>query len=240
MKTLLIKIFIYSMLLFVFNACSHIQPNYFTSQISEDVQLTEAEEIILTNDFNQFINDYYLPAKTMFYINTEDTNSSYSQLISHKLRTKGYGITFDNEVEDINYLSWHISKLTPEILRATYNIDTSRITKLYKRDNNTLLSYGSFTAINLKKIIRKNDLPDFQTIEELDTKVQATSKVSVKVKARSLRIRKHPSTKSPIISWLKKDTIVNVNQITTVGLYKWGKLSDYDGYISLNKAYVSY
>ena len=103
-KSIIIKAIISILSLLVFSGCAtnqQPQSNYFTSKISESAKLSEKESITLANDFSKFINDYYLPAQTNFYINTNDVNSIFFKTIDTKLRAKGYGLTFDNKVKVI-------------------------------------------------------------------------------------------------------------------------------------------
>jgi ribosomal protein S8E len=239
MKKIIINLSISAMSLFLLSGCSFNQPdnNYFVSKISKNTKLTETESIVLANDFSSFINDYYLPSQTMFYINATDTKSVFFKTIDTDLRSKGYGLTFENDVKDVNFLSWHISELSDNILRATYNIDTSRVTKMYKRNEDNLSSYGSFTAINLKEKIAKEELPKLSEVEEIKEEVIKVPLTGT-VFARVLRIREHPSLKSKVIGSITKGTIVEIDYTTINNNYPWAKLLNQDGYIS-NK-YVRY
>lgn len=243
MKKLLLKASISILPLLIFSGCALSQQpkdNYFTSKINDNSKLTDSESIVLANDFSMFIHEYYLPSKTKFYINTEDINSTFFKTIDSKLRSKGYGLTFDNEAKDINFLSWQISELEPKVIRVTYNIDTSRVTKMYKRNEDNIISYGSFTAINLKESVNQIELPNLNSIEEIQPEIETPPILTAKVRASALRIRATPSLRGKIIGRFIKGSVVAIEYVTTVNNYEWAKLSDQDGYISNKKAYLRY
>lgn len=232
----LFKILISLILAIFFTACSSTVSNNLdvrTSYIQKEIILTNDNNKKLTKDLTDFIKTHYHPSKTIFYFDSSNKNSALYKEINKNLQKDGYGISNIND-NSYKYLSYQISNFD-KYLRATYNIDTSKLNLFYLKEDNELILFSK-SGINIKQRINSFDF-EKETIKKEIVKAKEEPLTGI-VKARVLRIRSNPSIKSKVIGRLRKGNLVEIDYITETKNYKWAKLLNNDGYIS-NK-YIAY
>lgn len=128
------------------SSCARVNPEYFNSTIS--AQETKLHYDKIADDFVSFISSYFTPNQTTFFIFTEDFDKKFYDYLSNQLRSKGYAITDQASVKNLVFLSYNISQIDNETLLAVFNINESKINRIYKISDNKLVPSGGITSFN--------------------------------------------------------------------------------------------
>lgn len=134
-------------ILLLFCGCAKVNLNYFNSSITSTIN-TNYE--VVANDLVDFISQHFSPNTTSFYLKTEDGNKEFYNYLSNTLRNKGYGISDNNNLKGLNYLSYTIQDLNPNEILVICNINESKINRIYTLDNNKLIPSSSITSFNFE------------------------------------------------------------------------------------------
>ena len=145
-KTILI-----TLALLITNGCSGFlnneKHNYFTSQVNlKDSKLTP----IITNDMVNFIQNYYPVSKTTFYFQLDSSAYKQGIVIENALRNVGYGISYIKKKGQIAF-AYKIDFISENIIRTTYNIGKSTLSRLYNIEGGNISPRSAFTTRGLKK-----------------------------------------------------------------------------------------
>ena len=238
-KTILI-----TLALLITNGCSGLlnseKHGHFTSQVNlKDSKLTPA----ITNDMVKFIQNYYPVSKTTFYFQLDSSAYSQGVAIEDALRNVGYGISYMKKRGRIPF-AYKIDFIDENIMRTTYNIGKSTLSRLYTIEEGNISPQSAFTSRGFKKSIKHTSHINTPTYKKPVTKiypliehkpsnyinnssVEITKKALVSIPV--LNIRNEPSKKGKIIGKLYKDYLVYVEStiINNKG-EKWCKVIQKD------------
>lgn len=128
----------------IFSGCAGLKTQYFNSSISSELA---KENEVLADDIVSFIEPRFLPNSTTFYIKTSDKTRTFYNLLTQKLRQKGYAISDRSDIKDVTFFSYTILKLDNNVL-ATYNINENRINRIYEIIDGKLTPTGTITNFN--------------------------------------------------------------------------------------------
>lgn len=134
-------------ILLLFCGCAKVNLNYFNSSITSTIN-TNYE--VVANDLVDFISQHFSPNTTSFYLKTEDGNKEFYNHLSNTLRNKGYGISDNNNLKGLDYLSYTIQDLSPNEILVICNINESKLNRIYTLDNNKLIPSSSITSFNFE------------------------------------------------------------------------------------------
>lgn len=123
------------------------QPNYFSSTINLK---TKIDTTIIADDMFKFVSTYYAPNKTILYLDTNDFNKNFHNYIVQKFKEAGYAVTSDNKLHNLTFFSYKITHDNTLFL-VTYNINESKISRVYTIENDTLIPIGGITRFNFTR-----------------------------------------------------------------------------------------
>jgi len=216
-KTILI-----TLALLITNGCSGIlnseKHGHFTSQVSlKDSKLTPA----ITNDMVNFIQNYYPVSKTTFYFQLDSSAYSQGVGIEDALRNVGYGISYRQKRGRIPF-AYKIDFIDENIMRTTYNIGKSTLSRLYNIEEGNISPRSAFTTRGFKKriyntsytnsytdITKTYSLTEYRTANYTDNnsnEIIRKALVSIPV----LNIRNRPSKKGKIIGQYTKNSLIYI------------------------------
>ncbi|EFO4793568.1 hypothetical protein HQT34_001644 [Campylobacter coli] len=139
------RILILALIAFFITSCAKINSDYFNSSFS--VEATKINYNKIADEFSEFIVLYYLPNRTIFFINEDKNNQDFFNFFINTLRKKGYAISNDNSKKDLTFLSYQISQIDSENIVAVFNINESKINVIYKIIDNQLVK-TNMTSFN--------------------------------------------------------------------------------------------
>lgn len=131
---------------FFISSCAKVSPEYFSSTIFTEEEKLEYNKI--ADDFVNFINPYFAPNKTTFFVSTEDFDKKFYDYLTDQLRSKGYAVTDKTFLKNLVFLSYKISQIDNETLLVVFNVNESKINRIYKISGNKLVSSGGITSFN--------------------------------------------------------------------------------------------
>lgn len=130
--------------------------NYFNSHIALS-QETKSQKINLAPialDMANFLKTYFRANQTTFFVSSSDRNKKFYEYVINDLRNAGFAIS-NTKREGADYLSYTIQNLDKNTLLVNYNINESRVNRIYKiKEDATLEGTHAITTFNfdLKKL----------------------------------------------------------------------------------------
>ena len=174
--------------------------NHFTSKVNlKDYKLNQS----LSKDMITFIQNYYPSSKTIFYFQLDQSAYEQGSIIEDSLRNVGYGVSYIKEEGRIPF-AYKIDFIAKGIIRTTYNIGSSTLSRLYKVKGKKVKAISAFTTRGFRKALyRTNNKNAYTTSNHSDYKKAI-------VTIATLRIRNKPSTKGEVIGKYHKNALVYV------------------------------
>jgi len=215
--------------LLYFTGCTPIFNNskeYYVSKV--ELNSTPVHQNII-NDIAHFLTQYYPIGQTTFAITIEDSSYKYGIELENALRKAGYGITYHQKEGAIPF-AYKLDLINKTIIRATYNIGSANISRLYQQNATTLKAITPFTARGLRKKIFINRTTPQQHVLK-----------SATVTALALNVRSQPSTNAKVIDRYHKGDILQVYPSFIHEGASWSKVHSKSGiecYIATK--YISY
>lgn len=198
MKTIK-KTILITLALLTINGCSGLLNNeeegHFMSQVSlDDSKINQT----ITQDMVNFIQGYYPISKTTFYFHLSSSAYDHDAVIEDTLRNVGYGVSYIKKKERIPF-AYKIDFIDEDIMRTTYNIGSSTLSRLYRIDENQAKPISSFTTRGFKKRIYQNH----------SNQLYSSIKKAI-VTISVLNIRDKPSSKGKITGKYYKNSLVYI------------------------------
>lgn len=144
----------------LFSGCANFA--FFESATTLQITEKSQRDNLIVDDFVVMVQKYLAPAQTVFFIPTKgvQANSIFNKNIEFRLRQVGYMITKVKSSGVEVDLRWHIDNITTKIVRATYDLNYARVSRLYREVNNNYMPLGQFTVTGLGKArFRPKKLP---------------------------------------------------------------------------------
>jgi len=201
--------------LWLLSGCSGLINNHANSHFTSKVKLKDFKlNQSLSKDMIAFIQNHYPRSQTTFYFKLDSSAYKQGSVIESSLRNVGYGVTYIKEEGRIPF-AYQIDLIAKGIIRATYNIGTSTLSRLYRINGQNIKPISAFTSRGFKQALYKNT--------PLTSNNGHYKKAIVTI--RTLRIRNQPSTKGKVIGKYHKDALVYVTAPTTNALgEKWSRV----------------
>ena len=190
--------------LWLLNGCTGLMNNssnnHFTSKVNlKNFKLNQS----LSKEMITFIQNYYPSSKTTFYFQLDQSAYEQGSIIEDALRNVGYGVSYIKEEGRIPF-AYKIDFIAKGIIRTTYNIGSSTLSRLYKVKGKSLRSISAFTTRGFRKALyRTNHISTNMTSNHSNYKKAI-------VTIATLRIRNKPSTKGEVIGKYHKNALVYV------------------------------
>ena len=215
-KTILI-----TLALLITNGCSGLlkseKEGHFTSHVSlNNSKLTPT----ITQDMVNFIQNYYPISKTTFYFQLDSSAYSQGVTIEEALRSVGYGVSYIKKRGRIPF-AYKIDFINESIMRTTYNIGKSTLSRLYSIEEENISPRSAFTTRGFKKplypihtnprIVKEPTHSSINNRLVNDTAVDAmliSRKALVSIPV--LNIRDKPSKKGRVIGKYPKNTLLYI------------------------------
>ncbi|MFW0695689.1 hypothetical protein ACN09X_04775 [Aliarcobacter butzleri] len=121
---------------------------YFNSK--NDFTSKEVDNKVIADDMYNFVSSYYKPNQTTFYIHTSNLDKSFYEYLIQKFRSKGYAVTNNGDIKNLTFLSYNI-KADSNMILVTYNINESKINRIYTIKDYKLVPAGEITGFNFDK-----------------------------------------------------------------------------------------
>jgi len=221
-KTILI-----TLALLITNSCSGLfnikREGHFTSQMSlNNTKLTPT----ITHDMVNFIQNYYPTSKTTFYIQLDSSAYTEGVDIEDALRNVGYGISYIKKRGQIPF-AYKIDFINKSIMRTTYNIGKSTLSRLYNIEEGNISPRSAFTTRGFTKpiysISHKKDYQKTNILKEetytLESNLETTyidedlteniQKALITIPV--LNIRDTPSKNGVIVGKYRKNSLVYID-----------------------------
>jgi len=217
-----VKIFL-TILIMAINGCSSLDNIYKSVSVVKSDAFNRNR--IMVDDFLNFIQKYYAPAKTIFVLDIDKTkeNLKFAQLFENRFRNAGYAISYKTVPNGV-LLSWKIDRVG-RLVRATYYIDKSVVTATYKRVGASWVAVGSFSALNMPT-------PKYNVALLKELSGVKNHKLYATVTAKRLRIRQKPSINSKIVGYLRYGYKIQISRkISSRKKQNWIKIKHPSGYI---------
>lgn len=203
--------------LLYFTGCAPLFNNdkeYYVSKI--ELNSTPVHQNII-NDITHFLTQYYPIAQTTFAITIEDSSYKYGTELENALRKAGYGITYYPKEGAIPF-AYKLDLVNKSIIRATYNIGSANISRLYQQNASTLQAITPFTTRGLEKKVFINT----------STPQQNALKNAI-VTALTLNVRNQPSTNAKVIDKYHKGDTIQVHSSFMGEDVSWAKVHSESG-----------
>ncbi|MDQ7084640.1 MAG: hypothetical protein Q9M36_06780 [Sulfurovum sp.] len=141
------KTFISLLFILLLNGCATNAYYYSVKKVNNTVRA----DSVIVNDILKLLLKHYPPAKTTFYIDTEYSiaNNQFSSSFQKSFRSVGYAITNNAKINAIP-LAWKIDHIG-QLVRVTYHIENSVISRIYMRTSKSYKAYNAFTVEGLGK-----------------------------------------------------------------------------------------
>lgn len=106
---------------------------------------------MLVDDITYFLQKYVAPAKTILYIDSSKmhTNIPFTRNLENRLREVGYGISRKYIYAQTIPFAWQVDRVGDGIIRATYLLSGSKISRLYKMYKGRYVAFTPFTTMGL-------------------------------------------------------------------------------------------
>ncbi len=228
--------------LLILNGCSGIfgnrQKGHFTSQVSlENTTLIPS----ITQDMVNFVKNYYSISKTTFYFKLDSSAYNQGITIENALRKVGYGISYIKKRGRIPF-AYKIDFVDKEIMRTTYNIGSSTLSRLYNIEGGKATAISSFTTRGFKKRIYQtapNRVSILSNYINIDDTISNGKKAIVTIKA--LNVRDRPSSKGKILGKYYKNSVVYVETpIVNKKREKWSRVVEDNGILkNIQNRYIA-
>jgi hypothetical protein len=174
--------------------------NHFTSKVNlKDYKLNQS----LSKDMITFIQNYYPSSTTTFYFQLDQSAYEQGSIIEDALRNVGYGVSYIKKEGRIPF-AYKIDFIAKNIIRTTYNIGSSTLSRLYRVKGKEVKAISAFTTRGFRKALYRT-----KSINTYSTSNHANYKKAI-VTIATLRIRNKPSTKGEVIGKYHKDALVYV------------------------------
>lgn len=174
--------------------------NHFTSKVNlKDFKLNQS----LSKEMISFIKNYYPSSKTTFYFQLDQSAYEQGSIIENSLRNVGYGVSYIKEEGRIPF-AYKIDFIAKNIIRTTYNIGVSTLSRLYRVKEGKVKAISPFTTRGFQKALNKTN----QKKSYVSSTYSDYKKAIVTI--ATLRIRNQPSTKGNVIGKYHKNTLVYV------------------------------
>lgn len=134
--------------LLLLNGCSS-RYDYFTSNITLQDKHKTVNLSVVADDMYNYIYKKYNPAQVTIYLYTSGFDKQFIDYLSDRLREGGFGVTSDNSVKELFYVSYNIINNDDSIM-AIWNIGSSKITRIYKVVDGQLIQTGETVGFNLQ------------------------------------------------------------------------------------------
>ena len=193
--------------------------NYFTSKVNlKDYKLNQS----LSKEMITFIQNYYPSATTTFYFQLDQSAYAQGSIIEDSLRNVGYGVSYIKKKGRIPF-AYKIDFISKKIIRATYNIGSSTLSRLYEIEGKEVKAISAFTTRGFRKALYRTNSKNTYTISTHSDYKKAIVTVAI------LRIRNKPSTKAKVIGKYHKDALVYVEAPITNSLgEEWSRVIQRD------------
>lgn len=207
----------------LFNGCISTKETYYTSKVALNNKHINK---IIAEDIVSFLKQHY-PIKTTFSIKIEDSSYTYGVNLEDHLRKAGYGLIYIPKKEATPF-AYKLDFINKNIIRATYNIGSANISRLYRQNQNTFIPITPFTTRGLKNTYIYNTNSLEKTPNHKNTKEAI-------VTAHILNARSTPSTQGKITMKYTKDSMLIIgDEFTSDTGQKWCQV-----YNEYPKQYVS-
>jgi len=226
----------------LFSGCAS-KVGYFKSVAVQQADINTSATASIAVDFMDFIAVYHPAAKTTFLIDPISKSSNFLSSMETQLRQRGYGITYDKNVENAIPLAWKADSTNQSVVRVTFNIGSGNVSRLYTYDQDvkSFTPYGMFTVRDLgERYYDDFTEPEHHTVippKIVEPKPNNESSIqsgTVKVQPNSsLNIREESTIKSAIIGKLSlgSNIMFRTIEINTHN-EKWIKLENIQGFVS--------
>lgn len=174
------SLFSFVLVALLFSGCSTSttsQTNYFNSSMTS--KNNRMDYTIIIEDMYKFVSTYYAPNKTILYMSTNDSGKTLFNYLVQKFRDRGYAVTSDNTLRNLTFLSYNI-RHDNNMIVVTYNIDESRINRIYLVENDQLVRTGGITSFNFARYpLPFEEMPRFE-LAKVEVKDHITPKIEDK------------------------------------------------------------
>lgn len=207
--------------LLIVNGCSATKQGHFTSEVGVNASQLNAS---VTQDMVNFIQNYYPISTTTFYFQLDPSAYKQGEAIEDALRNVGYGVSYIKKKGRIPF-AYKIDFIEKDIMRATYNIGSSTLSRLYNVETEQTTPASAFTTRGFSKRIYTN----FNPLSSGSSNGASLQKAMVTIPI--LNIRNQPSSKGKIVGQYKKNALLFVEPAITnkVG-EQWCKVISKDKY----------
>lgn len=203
--------------LLYFTGCAPLFNNskeYYVSKV--ELNSTPVHQNII-NDITHFLTQYYPIAQTTFAITIENSSYKHGIELENSLRKAGYGITYHQKEGAIPF-AYKLDLMNKTIIRATYNIGSANISRLYQQNASSLQAITPFTTRGLgKKVFINTATPQQHALK------------SATVTALTLNVRHQPSTNAKVIDKYHKGDTIQVHSSFMRKGVSWAKVHSESG-----------
>lgn len=200
--------------LLLLTGCTHNTKAYYVSKVA--LNSSPVHQNII-EDITDFLPQYYPVTQTTFAITTEDSSYKHGLELENALRKIGYGVTYHSKEGTIPF-AYKLDLVNKTIIRATYNIGSANISRLYQQNASNLQAITPFTTRGLGQKVFVNTL---------STKQGALK--SATVTALTLNVRNQPSTNAKMIDKYHKGDTIQVESSFMSGGVAWAKVHNESG-----------
>ena len=215
-------IIIFSLLL---NGCSSFMSNapstHFTSEVNlKNFKLNQS----LSKEMISFIQNYYPRSTTTFYFQLDPSAYAQGNSIENALRKVGYGVSYIKKEGRIPF-AYKIDFIDKGLIRATYNIGESTLSRLYQVNGKSLNPISNFTTRGFKKALYRSKVKSFKRVEHYSNYKKAIVTIS------TLRVRNRPSKRGKVIGKYHKNSLIYVEDpiINNIGK-SWSRVIERDSH----------
>jgi len=187
---------------------------YYVSKV--ELNSTPVHQNII-NDISHFLTQYYPIAQTTFALTIEDSSYKHGIELENALRKAGYGISYHPKKEAIPF-AYKLDLMNKTIIRATYNIGSANISRLYQQNASTLQAITPFTTRGLGKKL---------FIHTPSVKQNALKTATVT--ALTLNVRNQPSTNAKVIDKYPQGKTIQVHASFMREGVSWTKVHSESG-----------
>jgi hypothetical protein len=171
-----------------------------------------------------FIQNYYPVSKTTFYFQLDSSAYSQGVAIEDALRNVGYGISYMKKRGRIPF-AYKIDFIDENIMRTTYNIGKSTLSRLYNIEEGNISPRSAFTTRGFKKHIYNTSYINSYSNNRIVTKTYPSIEQRISnytnnnsneiirkalVSIPVLNIRNKPSKKGEIVGQYTKNTLIYI------------------------------
>lgn len=212
---------IFSLLLL--NGCSGFMSNtpstHFTSEVNlKNFKLNHS----LSKDMISFIQNYYSRSKTTFYFQLDQSAYAQGSSIENTLREAGYGVSYIKKEGRIPF-AYKIDFIDKGVIRATYNIGSSTLSRLYRVNGKNLNPISAFTSRGFKQTLHRTQITPSYT-----TKIHTNYRKAIVI-IPTLRVRNKPSKRGKVIGKYHKNSLIYVEDPIINNLGKsWSRVIERD------------